>query len=76
MLLEAGHTRDTVLEYELPYLYGYTQKKFDMREEEKDYKTGAHTKDGWQQKGNKRTKTITSDQMLAKLRAKGQNGSR
>ena len=49
-------------------MYGYIRKKAEKLDKERNYKTSAHTKDGWQQKGKKRIKKMTSAQFAEKVR--------
>ena len=69
-MLENGHSREAVLGYELPYIYGFVMKKLDQNKEAAERLEKSKNKDGWQQRGNKRTKTMTSDQMLRKARGR------
>jgi len=60
-----GKPRDEVLSYPLPFIYAYFEELVARHEKiEKP-----ETKDGWTQRGNKRTKTVTSAQALAKVRS-------
>lgn len=66
-MLDSGHSREAVLNYELPYLYAFMEKKLDIIERSKSIKPRETTT----RKGRKRTvKRMTSKQMAAKLRAK------
>ena len=68
-MLESGHSREAVLGYEVPYILGFMAKRVEV------LKARASTpqKGSVRQRGRRglrtETKTMTSDQMLAKVRA-------
>ena len=68
-LLELGYTQREIIDCEITFLMGYAIKKMERNKQTQD---AAHpaTQDGWQIHGNKRRKTMTSEQALAKVRGK------
>lgn len=74
-MLKSGHTREAVLEYELPYMFGFVKKMADWNK-----KISSKIKPdekGWTQvTDSRRVKVVTSEQMLQKLRMQqGRRGS-
>ena len=67
-LIELGHSPEAIVGYEITYLLGYAFKKMERNEQMRQVQKPG--KDGWTTTGNKRTKTMTSKQILAKARAK------
>jgi len=66
-LVEMGHSPQAIMSFEITFLLGYALKRFERNEkaQEQSKKTDP---DGWTTQGNKRRKTMTSQQALAKVR--------
>ena len=68
-LLELGYTQQEIMDSEVTFLMGYAIKKMERNKQAQDA-TQPTDKDGWQTSGNKRRKTMTSQQALVKVRGK------
>lgn len=64
-LIELGHSPEAIMGYEITFLLGYAIKKIKRNKAQKPAQN-----DDWTTSGNKRSKTVTSNQMLQKARAK------
>ena len=63
-LIERGHSPIAVMNYEISFLLGYALMKMERNQPAKKPASG-----GWVTDGKKRKKTMTSDQMLRKVRS-------
>jgi len=69
-LLELGYTQHEIMDCEITFLMGYAIKKMERNKQAQDATQPTTQDDGWQIHGNKRSKTMTSEQALAKVRGK------
>jgi len=69
--VEMGHHIDVVMNYEITAFVGYAIKKLERNK--KMLSNNSNADSGWQTKGNRRKKVMTSGQLAQKARA--QKGS-
>ena len=68
-LLELGYTPQEIMALEITFLMGYAIKKMERNKEAQPEQQPTDS-DGWTKSGNKRRKTMTSQQALAKVQAR------